>query len=52
MGSFITFWESYSMLQYPWIQPVFFAAAAIVLSFFTWFRKPRQDRSKDSDSEE
>ncbi|WP_182914238.1 hypothetical protein [Paenibacillus sp. 1011MAR3C5] len=52
MASFMAFWKSDMMLKYPWAQPVVFAAAAIVLSFFTWFRKPRQDRSKDSDSEE
>ncbi|WP_165861192.1 hypothetical protein [Paenibacillus paeoniae] len=52
MASFIAFWKSEMMLKFPWVQPVVFVVVAIVLSFFTWFRKPRQERSKDSDSEE
>ncbi|WP_165867259.1 hypothetical protein [Paenibacillus pinisoli] len=51
MTSIIGFWKSEIMLKYPWAQPMFFAAAAVVLSFFTWFRKPRHNQSKESESD-
>ncbi|MFE4709306.1 MULTISPECIES: hypothetical protein [Paenibacillus] len=46
MTNWIAFWKSNVMLEHPWVQPVYFVIIAFGLSFFTWFRKPRQERRK------